>query len=199
MKTMEILLWKSKKMSDRCSRKIAYLRFLLILGVVISHSTNYNTYPLRSFGAGGIVLEVIERTILFWELGGTSTFYLISGYLFFRNFTIDDLPKKYKSRIKSLFFPYCIWQLIGFAYWEFLYSLPQIGSLINIQMKTNGIRDFLLKFFLSRYNGPLWFVRDLMVIILISPVIYFLIHKKSIGGICIIILLTLGIRGGGSG
>lgn len=89
---------------------------------------------------------------------------------------------KLKRRSRSLLIPYLIWNLIA-------YLLYAINTKFNIF-------DFFRAFWIidipgrggsSPIDGPLWYVRDLMLLMLASPIIYRFIKHKTI----IILLLIL--------
>lgn len=130
-------------------------------------------------------------------------FFLISGFLFFNNFrTWSWLIYfcKIKNRIKSLFIPYILWNLLPFLLlfllrlggvflkgnpaeglatvfsqlnWHIFYDCNEWGT-----TRINWLGENL------RMTGPkilpLWFVRDLLVVTLLAPFIYFAITKLRI-------------------
>ena len=121
-------------------------------------------------------------TYLYWLLlpARVPTLFIISGYFFFRsqkerntNFFID----KYKRRIHSLLLPYMVWNLISILLMYFRYDV----------LAHNGysLSDYMSGFWSSAINGnglpanaPLWFMRNLMVVTLTTPVIYALVKGK---------------------
>lgn len=119
-----------------------------------------------------------------------SFFFIISGYLYFCNidkFTSKDYVIKSKKRLGSLIIPYVIWNLI--------YALFYLGiAYMNGECNTT-IGEFLKGFwafdttssngFASPYNGPFWFLRDLVVVSVISPIFYFFLRSDKFHvGIC---------------
>lgn len=78
----------------------------------------------------------------------------------------EDYLKKWKSRCRSLLVPYLLWNLIayivyaaqnGFSFSDFFHAF----WIIDIPGRTGS----------SPIDGPLWYVRNLMLMVLISPVI----------------------------
>lgn len=116
-------------------------------------------------------------------------FFIMSGYLFFANVDVWNF-KVYKTkiwrRIKTLLIPYLIWNLLMtiklktfcwsmfWAYWEPAGS--QIDWFGQEQLMT------------APANMPLWFLRDLMVVSLLTPIIYIIIRKL---GLWLMGLLTI--------
>ena len=116
-------------------------------------------------------------------------FFFISGYLFFikyRFFGVEDYKIQLCKRFNGLAVPYCIANLIYFIVFCLLPKLK--GNHIGI----NIAYDFMASFW--SYNdtnipidGPLWYIRDLLVLSFLSPVIYYVImNYKSYAfiGLC---------------
>lgn len=183
---------------------ISLLRFPLILCVVIIHSRftldeitgacDEWPFHLMDFISGKLLLFV------------NPLFFLISGYLFFLNGNLErkkDWINKYKRRIRSLLVPYVIWNLIGVA----LFLLKYLPIINNFFPGLKGVKlDFplLLSCFWSidlggdanPINYPLWFLRDLMIVVLIAPFIHlFIKNKYSIWLLLILSTLSVNIIG----
>jgi fucose 4-O-acetylase-like acetyltransferase len=116
-------------------------------------------------------------------------FFIMSGYLFFANVDVWNFmvyKTKLWRRMKTLLIPYLIWNLLMaiklntfswslfWGYWEPAGS--QIDWFGQEQLMT------------APANMPLWFLRDLMVVSLLTPVIYILIRKL---GLWLMGLLTI--------
>lgn len=106
------------------------------------------------------------------------TFFFMSGYLFFVNFerfSFGTWSKKIKSRFHSLLIPYILWNIIAYVYFIMLkhQSISIEGLLAKI--------DFM---FFHPADFPLWYVRDLMVLVCFTPVIYYL--SKYLYGIAML-------------
>ena len=118
-------------------------------------------------------------------------FFFISGFLFFykTHFDLTVYQKKIKKRIHSLLIPYLIWNTVFFF---FVHGLQLIYPSLADNHKPfselgwMGILDAYWN--LSEGLIPLWFVRDLIIINLFTPIIYYLI-KKSKGTFCIILAI----------
>jgi len=131
-------------------------------------------------------------------------FFFISGYLFWVNIDIPSIGinnmfsvyiDKIKKRIKTLVIPYISWNFIvlsGLLFVQFI-SEDQIKPL------STSLKDFtyvdIFKSFWSITEGgnpvdaPLWFIRDLFVICLLSPLIGVWIRGLKVYGFLIIVLL----------
>ncbi len=155
--------------TDIQSKTIDWLRFPLIIGVFFIHSENWNPDSLSHpfyYYSYNLVAEVLARICV-------PLFFLFSGYLFFISgkFDFSVYKQKIGKRVHSLFIPYIIWNLVMFGA---SIVINRIGLIKEYYPHT--LKEFLLMFW--DYNGtlpinfPLWFIRDLMIISLLSPLVY---------------------------
>lgn len=143
-------------------------------------------------------------------------FFIISGYLFFLG--IEDLDKsaylkKIKKRWYTLAIPYLLWNLV-----ILLLNVPRdfcrflLGKieLSEVSCGVSGFGDLLKAFWdcnewslqtldwLGQHtpmtgpiNLPLWYLRDLIVVTLLSPVIYWLLRKMGVWFVLILCVCNL--------
>lgn len=121
-----------------------------------------------------------------------STFFVISGYLYFANvtdFNRDVYITKTKKRIKSLIFPYLLWNLAGIIIISIKGSslnFDSIGGFFSQLWCCNVWNENtfnLIGFNTPLYapiDWPLWYLRDLIVMSLLSPVIYYTVRKLKL-------------------
>lgn len=177
------------------SYTIDLLRFPMAVMIMLLHSSF--THELKNGisifdGIDAPVYEFIDKLFV-----GNITniavplFFMISGYLFFlktNDFTFAEYKVKIHKRIKSLLLPYFLWNIIIFFVYLFVQNLmPQMTSGRTKLIADYSLYDYLLSFWSMSYvydggmNGPmdspLWFVRDLIIMVLLSPVIYWLVKK----------------------
>lgn len=110
-------------------------------------------------------------------------FFLISGYLFFHN--IGDflsIKQKMRKRVQSLLVPYILWNVI-FLLWYFVLGLiPTLsekfvnGSIIT-KLTVAPWYEGLYMVFVMPAAFQLWFLRDLMIFVVLSPVLYWLMLR----------------------
>jgi len=189
-------------MPNLLSNVILFLRFPLIIGVILIHSTgegimNQGEEIMKNAG----ILHQISTLIFSNILARTAVplFFFIAGFLFFyklKNFGFNEYKSNSYKRIKSLLIPYIIWNFIVIIifYLKDLY-FPQFTSGKHELMQNMSFKELLLCFW-SYDNGgypkcyQFWFIRDLMVVFFcLSPVIYWCIKK-----IKIFFVLLLGIN-----
>lgn len=166
-------------MTAYLSKKIKILSAISILMVLYIHMyyTEGNNMP---------ILHIIEGTMGQYCLIAVPLFYLISGYLFFLKMPegIHSIPGKLRKRVRTLLIPYIIANILTFAFYVALniliWEVPSLGSIVNFRVLDeaveNGVWDTLCLVFI---NPPiafqLWFVRDLMVAMICSPLLYAII------------------------
>lgn len=100
-------------------------------------------------------------------------FLLISGYLFFREgsyeLTKELWISKFKKRIFSLLVPYLLWNFIGYI----IYAI-KIGFDFEDLFHSFWVIDIPGRSGSSPIDGPLWYVRNLMIMVVISPIISYM-------------------------
>lgn len=181
------------------SRTISFLRFPLTVGVVFIHS-DMGAFRLHYLNGSCSWLDFVVNL----GHGLTSVcvpcFFIISGFLMFyhSDFTKTDYIRKIKRRWRTLCVPYLIWNFIGFTI--FLIKMhpifsSQFPSLAGFRV---DIEVFLRSFWEANLpqeinipgpiDYPLWYLRDLIILTLLSPIIYNIIKK-----IGIIFVLLMGV------
>lgn len=159
------------------SSVISALRFPLIIGVVCIHS-RYGGGNLQNL-LGGICGKL-----------SVPIFLIISGYLFFREgdqeFTKDLWTSKLKRRISSLLVPYLLWNLIGYI----IYAI-QFGFSFADFFHSFWVIDVPGRGGSSPIDGPLWYVRNLMIMVVISPIIAYMIKYTKYYLILIMTILWI--------
>ncbi len=132
------------------------------------------------------------------------TFFLISGFLFFAKATTVDwnfYKKQWSKRIHTLLIPYLIWN-IGFAVvltcrevfavfvkgqpvstlYEYLSSVCTLNILWNWCSWGGGDHNVfgqIVNVTTGPILGSLWNISDLMVVIILTPLLYWLIRKTK--------------------
>ncbi len=112
---------------------------------------------------------------------GVPLFFIISGVLFFRNYDNSMYFKKIKSRFKSLFIPYIVWNTLCMLFsiitsYSFIsnYFIGREKFIITLP----NVIDAILN---HGCNIPFWFIQELIILILLSPILYYIIKNKYIG------------------
>lgn len=176
--------------SERVSSKIANMSFLCAVLVVCIHVQR----------PGGCSFFLIK-----WISGGVSQiavpfFFAVSGYLL-----LNHLGSKgwwfssLKKRLKTLVVPFFCLNLFWFP---IIYSFHAIGVRYFHADDTNRIMDLTFCNFMKGINilpfwggpilGVLWYVRALLLLVLVAPIFVWVIGKsKRVGGITVVSLFSL--------
>lgn len=176
-------------MSEITSRVIAFLRFPLIVLIVFIHC-NFSSVPLFAVHPIAVCFsEFISETL---ALVAVPAFFFISGILFFHEGTFNRTAylRKLKRRCRTLLLPYILWNAIFIAYLFVIEKLfghnPELGKPLGNMRVTDYLKLFWNINLIDNTSGPvapvntpLWFVRDLMVVCILSPVFYLLIRLYS--------------------
>ena len=191
----------------KISLRITILRFSLIVGIVFIHSAA-NTLHF-SDGAGGI--QSVSAAVSFIQcfisqvLARISVpfFFTISGFLFFQKYecSLAIILGKLKSRVKTLIVPYLIWNTLALLVYFILQSIPSLSQFFSGAIKpvsqynaydyVNGYLG-LRKSANSPFVYQFWFLRDLFIMVLISPLFWLAIrYTFYISAVCVSILWLL--------
>jgi succinoglycan biosynthesis protein ExoH len=156
------------------------LRFVMIVGVVMLHTPQY--VPIAEIGNDGFsLLKAFVQNSLFRTTVPVLTF--ISGYLVFHS-NLDQVPKKlWLKKSRSLLLPFMAFNLPVLALaWM---AETQVGITLSYDLTTKDPMAWLnMAFGLhgAPINYPLNFLRDMIALMLIAPLIGLLIrHMPFIG------------------
>ena len=158
---------------------IRQLRFPMIVLVTFAHSygevaegfsllaSEWNTYEFLKLLVSQTLVKV-----------AVPVFFIMSGYLFFANvekWSFKVYNAKMLRRMETLLIPYLIWNLLMAVklktfswsiFWVFWCPAGiQTDWFGQVQMMT------------APANMPLWFLRDLIIVSLFTPIIYILLRK----------------------
>lgn len=163
-------------LSRPLSHTLGFLRLPLILGVVMIHCIFISDIePLApSQLLFGEIIKIFHAMVLSLCV---PTFFVISGMLFFRHgptLSLTDYTGKLKSRVRTLLIPYFLWNLIGLGVlllkkWCFTSEFPVDANFALTPWNVAKV-FFSMPNTHSPYDFPLWFIRNLIIIVIASPV-----------------------------
>ncbi len=192
--------------NDLRSQSLDLLRFPLAVAVLIIHTFNSEGLTIQgvniSFDEMPFFQELNYFIDGFLREKSVPIFYFISGYVFFLGvkLTKENYAQKLRRRVKTLLIPYLIWNTIAI-----LYSLIKISPCLAFLSPVFNKRQLdislsrVLAVFWDNSNGilvdpsashgvsassgiypadlSLWFVRDLMIVVLCAPLLYWLLNR----------------------
>lgn len=175
------------------SLRLKGISLFCVLQVVLLHSYNQSFKDPLSFADFPVAWTL--ETFLSREFASTAVpmFFMISGLLlawYFKNPLKIWYINILKKRSRSLLIPYFLWCfLAAITYLPFtIYGNKLAGRYLlhNTCLSDaswsikNAFCIFGGDFFEFPANGPLWYVRNLLLLIIISPLFILLLKKRSI-------------------
>lgn len=184
------------------SEVITALRFWLMLLVIFIHVPLAEDFmrPLDltfSEGLSRAAYLYVSKVISF-SLGHAAvpTFFVISGYYMFYKERPWHVPRVYGQemlrRSTSLLLPYILWNAL-FVLGEVLHNaiIPTSFSL-DLYGSTTSERLYMI-FFGGPANFPLWYLRDLIILCLLAPLIHYVASRSALLLLLPVMILLLGI------
>ena len=184
-------------MTKFLSDKFKVLSFISIILVLYIHS-GFHDYPNE---IQGMVFNTNLQNFISGMIGRCAVplFYAISGYLFFTglydggNANYPKLWFKIKKRGKTLLVPYiiaCLFPVVFNLVLEFIPGIEQFVNNKGISKNFHQPIDKILNFIYfdsgngSPYAFHLWFLRDLIFIVVLSPILLYASEKTSKYAVC---------------
>ena len=181
------------------SKVIDWLRFPMAAAVVLLHAGSLgcdSSYPIYS-----TLCIILPNGICRIAV---PLFMLFSGYFFFKGLEVWDKSlycEKLRKRINTLLLPYLAWNLLAFLL-TFGYTALRLKLHEELDPSfLNQVRGWNFFRIFWNYNEgmpidyPLWFVRDLFLFTIASPLLFFFIKKGQLAFIIILALIYLAFGG----
>lgn len=164
------------------SQKIKIISFVCIIMVLYIHSDFHEVEgEILGMNINILCQKIISKKI---ARCAVPLFFSISGFLFFSkmDYGLKSVWLKMKKRFRSLFIPYVIGCITYVLFILLLECIPSVSKYINDHTIINcfdSLRLDVLKyvFFAAPESGQpwafhLWFLRDLIIIVLFSPLLF---------------------------
>jgi fucose 4-O-acetylase-like acetyltransferase len=157
--------------------KLRLLSFISILIVLLNHAA-----PL-SLVYEGVLTEQpspeVDALLTFWfgHVGRVNRplFFFISGFLFFWTLKPgwSGFLEKWRKRVKSLLVPYLVWSLLSCLLFGLAYWLTPTRALIGQRMGLASLTwlEWLGVWLCNPVAYQLWYLRDLLLLIFLSPLV----------------------------
>lgn len=151
--------------------KVTWFSFVFSLLVIWVHSYNAELYLGKS-----PEMEIVYR--LEHRIGdglgqiAVPGFFMISGYLFYRDFTWSRLGEKWSRRIRSVLIPYILWNFLYYMGYVIGSRLPWMTEVVGkgvIPFDLFTAVDAVINY---TYNYVFWYLFQLILLILLAPVLY---------------------------
>jgi succinoglycan biosynthesis protein ExoH len=179
------------KLSKDVSSRIAMLRPILIFGVVFVHVAGMSDLPSEVPPGLFMTFASYVKNAVF--RGTVPTMSLIAGFLLFSQ-GLDLLPSKmFRKKFLTLFVPFMLLNMACYLMMDTFNGAfgPQVFPGFHVMQQVTGDWGFerLNRVFgITMYpiNGPLHFVRDMLVTLLFVPIMSGLIRKAPWAGLAAI-------------
>lgn len=157
-------------MNKDLSIKISIAGFVCTIMVVYRHSLNYLAFFHSWSGQG--VSGTMEDFFMCLTQIAVPYFFMVSGFFFLGKnyYEQQSYRQMIVKKIHTLFIPFIIWNVVGA-----LCLLPFDNKIIG-----TDILSVIQNLFGSHWYGPLWYVRDLMIVMMLYPVYGWLFRMKSL-------------------
>ena len=169
-------------MNTYLSDKLKVISFISMVLVVFLHAYNL----VVRLKTGPVVLDrgynFFIQEFISQGMGRIAVplFFTISGYLFFLGAkgNLAGFGDKIRKRFKTLFIPFLFWSLWSLLLCYLFQLLPPPRIFFANQL----VRDYtttklLSTIFIHPIAYQLWFLRDLMIMVLLSPLIFWVVQR----------------------
>ncbi len=177
-------------MTSYLSKKIAFFHAFGVLLVLPIHTI----FPCTdSFGTVRHLLVLLCRSF-------QPIYFGLAGYLFFIGVLGGNCKDKILKRIKTLLVPYLIWNvwvailMIALYYWGI--DAPIVSN-FEEHLGSYSLLSVLKYIFWTPVAGHLWFIRDLMLVSILSLPLYYVLRNNkwyTLIILCLIALLTYQVQ-----
>ena len=162
----------------RLSDAISWLRFPLIFLIIMLHCYSVQ----RMEGNHELFFKILYPFSLWLGETGVPCFFFISGYLFF--LSKKTYLQKLNNRVRTLLVPYLLWNSIMVITYLLAWFMGYPQDINGNSLTNYDFIDYLRLFWDrgSYDNGnfvpilcPLWYIRNLLIMSLLSPLIYYIL------------------------
>ncbi len=179
-----LLMLRMSKLNAHSSQTIDFMRFPLIVGIVMIHChIESDSLPAATCFINLFHIGFCRPCV--------PLFFIISGFLFFRNGTSDRTTyiSQLRKRVPTVLVPYLLWNILALIW----YVMVSRGAIVA-KIPTDNIFKFLQYIFWDQLGEPcsfyyeppttpvdypLWYLRDLIVMSIISPLFYVLLKGRK--------------------
>jgi len=179
---------------DTLSRTINFARISLIVGLVFLHYESFPNARISPFRgldpAQNQFATFVQSFVLFFFYSVVPLLSMISGWLFFsfRDDAKAGLRSRIRRRFSSLYLPLVFWNALFLAVLLLLFQADPANKLLaemNIDLGSASALDYVNAVFaLTKHpiGFQFWFVRDLFVTVLVSPLLWLMLTRAPLLG-----------------
>ncbi len=164
------------------------LRFPLMILVVFIHTIPSELYTVRlNLTANNLYLLVSESISHYVGRTAVPCFFLFSGYFFFlkmKDYNLTSYLKQLSKRSKTLLLPYLAWNclfIVAALLKNTLFLKLNIGE--DEILRTINNTSIYQLLWAGPILFPLWYLRDLLCMVLLTPVFYIVFRYAKAWGL----------------
>jgi len=169
---------------SRLSLSIENLRFPLVLTIIMLHC--YTSTSFITVGHQGYFRSVYPMALWIGETG-VPAYFFISGMLLF--YSKKSYGQKLVSRVRTLLIPYLFYNSLILIVYCLISLCGRPAVILEKDLSDYGFIDYLRAFWdrgvWSNGNGtpilsPFWYIRNLMVLVILSPVFFYVLKYTKL-------------------
>lgn len=180
------------KVTDYFSKKATIVSFIMSIFVIYIHANNLSYYGIA---ANGRTIPNVVVNLWGGVIGGIAVpfFFIMSAYWLFRfdihgNNAVDVLIRKMKKKTKTICLPYLLWNAFGMIFYMVITHIPYAANMMNNgEVISLTLPNVVEGVFFHKYYFTFWYLKDLIVLIAISPVLLILLRNKCVALMSIIV------------
>lgn len=174
--------------------KVCWFTFAYSVLVVWVHSYNSELFLGKTLEAQSIarIERVFGNAIAQFAVPG---FFMISAYLFYRNFGWEKLERKWMSRVRSILIPFITWNFLYYLGYVAASRIPFLGDVVGKGQIPFGLIPTVDAILHYTYNYVFWYLYQLILLIVLAPVLYPVLKRKLLG-VAFMLLLALAAGSG---
>lgn len=195
---------------DLRTQALDLLRFPLAVVVLSIHVFSSDGLIIQGETSGWVDYPIFAEFNTFIDAflrkQSVPIYYFISGYVFFLGVEMTRVTylRKFKNRVHSLLIPYVVWNTLAvllliltlhspftqYATYESSFDFSLLNFLSCYWVYDGGLAGLSLDT-LYPLDLPLWFLRDLMVVVLCTPLVYAVIKQTKYYAVLLVGVLWL--------
>lgn len=123
-------------------------------------------------------------TFLTWVLCTCAlpAMFMISGYLLFKNYDLSRYGNKLSRRVKRLAIPYFAWNTFFVLFYVVCaHFVPRLSARVaSFELDSlGGAINKIASLTAAPIDGPLWFLRTLFILSLVSPLLWLFLRSRN--------------------
>lgn len=170
------MIKNSKWSATSISNRIENIRFPLCIGVMLIHCNILGMED--SENVGGVIETIVTFGSKTLPMLCVPMFFMISGYISaFRKIDSHNYLEFMRKKFRSLILPFLAWNLLTFLL-RLLIRISPLGNFCTTPYAFDNPLTLLINIFIRPELFPLWFIRNLILLNIILPLLQIALRKS---------------------